>query len=119
MDIDIRRLIGGVDIGWALRAPCRKLSDASDSNRVPCDHFAMFTRAEGRARNIELIRILERHAMAADTVDAFRSRHKRQNAQETVDCPTGCGGRLTLSIAAINGHCWGRCSTPGCLAWME
>lgn len=28
-------------------------------------------------------------------------------------------GTLKYSISARNGHIWGRCSTEGCVAWME
>lgn len=34
-----------------------------------------------------------------------------------VKCPK-CSGELGYSVARSNGHVWGRCSTPDCLAWM-
>jgi hypothetical protein len=33
-------------------------------------------------------------------------------------CPA-CGGNLHLSHASLNGHVWGKCETPNCVAWME
>lgn len=35
-----------------------------------------------------------------------------------IDCPS-CGGKLRYSVAAVNGHMWGACSTPECVRWME
>lgn len=34
-----------------------------------------------------------------------------------IECPK-CGHTLNYTIAS-NGHAWGRCETPDCLAWME
>ncbi len=35
----------------------------------------------------------------------------------TVECPK-CKGTLYYTVAASNGHLWGRCETKDCLAWM-
>lgn len=35
------------------------------------------------------------------------------------DCPNQCGGVLTYSRAASNGHLMARCSTPGCARFMQ
>lgn len=35
-----------------------------------------------------------------------------------INCPT-CGGKVKYSVAAINGHMWGACSTPDCARWVE
>lgn len=120
--VNIPQLIGNTDMGWALKIPCVYHEGPpviSQEARVPCDRFQTQTAREKAEEEEFFAKQIERMMLAADTVDAFRSRHKRQNAKETVDCPTGCGGRLTMSIAACNGHVWGRCSTAGCLAWME
>lgn len=34
-------------------------------------------------------------------------------------CPNGCGGILRYSIAGVNGHIHGSCSTADCASWME
>lgn len=36
----------------------------------------------------------------------------------TTPCPK-CGATLHYSVAACNGHVWGKCETDGCLAWMQ
>lgn len=34
-------------------------------------------------------------------------------------CPCCKDGILRYSIAAYNGHIWGKCSTTGCAQWIE
>ena len=34
-------------------------------------------------------------------------------------CPSCGTGTINYSVASVNGHIWGRCSTSGCAAWME
>lgn len=41
----------------------------------------------------------------------------KRSVSGQIICPK-CGANLHYSIAS-NGHCHARCSTPGCLAWME
>ena len=42
----------------------------------------------------------------------------KRGASGAVKCPV-CGGKLNYSVAALNGHLWGKCETGGCLHWME
>lgn len=35
-----------------------------------------------------------------------------------IECPA-CGKSLCYSISSYNGHLWGKCSTEGCLCWMQ
>jgi hypothetical protein len=35
-----------------------------------------------------------------------------------IECPI-CKGRLRYSVAGINGHIWGTCSTPECVRWIS
>jgi transcriptional regulator with XRE-family HTH domain len=34
-------------------------------------------------------------------------------------CPICKRGQLNYSVAGVNGHIWGRCTTDGCVAWMQ
>lgn len=36
-----------------------------------------------------------------------------------IPCPVCKTGQLSYTIASLNGHVWGRCSTENCVAWME
>jgi hypothetical protein len=44
---------------------------------------------------------------------------KRRGVSDTIDCPNGCGGRMSYSVARSNGHVMARCSSPGCVAFMQ
>lgn len=63
---------------------------------------------------------------AHDAAEAFRAHAdakekgiiKGVGGASQVECLV-CTGTIRYSVAAVNGHMWGRCSTPGCLVWME
>lgn len=58
-------------------------------------------------------------AMAACHEDAKAKGFGRGSAgRGEVECPI-CKGRLRYSVAAVNGHMWGACSTDGCARWMQ
>jgi len=42
---------------------------------------------------------------------------KKRRCSGTITCPN-CQGQLAYSVAA-NGHTMGRCSTGGCVKWIE
>jgi hypothetical protein len=47
------------------------------------------------------------------------SKKNRVSATGKVPC-NACGkGEIHLSMAAYNGHVWGKCTTEGCVSWME
>lgn len=47
------------------------------------------------------------------------SNRNRVSARGEVPC-AGCGvGTIHVSMAAYNGHVWGKCTTEGCVSWME
>lgn len=43
---------------------------------------------------------------------------KGKGGKGEMDCPK-CGSKLVFSVSSFNGHVWGKCSTDGCLMWME
>ena len=58
-------------------------------------------------------------AMIAAMDDAKKRGLKKGNGgQGEIACPI-CKRRLSYSIASVNGHCWGRCQTSGCVSWMQ
>jgi hypothetical protein len=88
---------------------------------IPCDKFRLPTAEEIAADEAEFQRSLDRMRTVMAVVSKWRtwSRKNRVAKQEAIDCPTKCGGKLHLSQAALNGHVWGRCTTPDCVSWME
>lgn len=58
-------------------------------------------------------------AMTAARTEAKRLGFKvGRGGRGSLVCPV-CGGQLRFSVAAVNGHLWGSCSTPDCVKWMQ
>lgn len=47
------------------------------------------------------------------------SKRNKVSASGTVPCAACGSGTIHLSMAAYNGHVWGRCTTAGCVSWVE
>jgi hypothetical protein len=104
-------------------------SKERSGEQEPCKHSAchdyLAPTPEQIAEHERLItEALERHAKAAGPVSEWRkaqgwSKNNRVAATGKVPC-NACGkGEIHLSMAAYNGHVWGRCTTDGCVSWME
>jgi hypothetical protein len=64
--------------------------------------------------------VLILQAVAAVKTDASaRGFGKYHGGRATIACPACTHGVITYSVAGYNGHTWGRCSTDGCVRWME
>jgi len=63
---------------------------------------------------------------AVPAIIAIRKKHNltagrrkpKTDINDSIKCPV-CSRVLSYSISSYNGHIWGKCKTPGCLAWME
>lgn len=55
-------------------------------------------------------------AQADATKCGFRKGH---GGQSSLQCPICKRGTLNYSVASYNGHMWGKCSTDGCVGWMQ
>ena len=59
-------------------------------------------------------------AMTLAHADAKQRGFKMRNAGSgVIDCPVCKTGKIVYSVASVNGHLWGRCSTKDCVFWME
>jgi hypothetical protein len=59
-------------------------------------------------------------AVSATHEDAATKGLKRGNGGTgSVKCPACEMGIIKYSVASLNGHIWGACSTKGCVQWME
>jgi len=111
-----RTHVGGEDFGWVRRLPCMpKPADEDRSRVVPCDshEFPSLEEVEAEERAADEIMHLTTAAIKICRDDAGGKR----GVAGDVECPK-CKGRLHYTVAAVNGHLWGRCATPDCLAWM-
>jgi hypothetical protein len=109
---DVRRLPG-------FNVPCI-LQYADDS--PPCDNRA-FPTLEEVAEQIERDRKAVRDYSTArkaitDEIGPF-VRGKSPGVGGEIPCPVCTTGTLRYSRAMSNGHVHARCSTDGCVAWME
>ena len=43
----------------------------------------------------------------------------KESVQDEMECPICQKGVLHFSISSSNGHIWGRCTTKGCVAFMQ
>lgn len=94
---------------------------SEEEQRARCPKWLRSTREQGEQRANDIEASLNRMRVVGPVVSKWRTWTKtnRVAKQEEIDCPTGCGGKLHLSQAALNGHVWGHCTTEGCVSWME
>lgn len=104
------------ETGYRDRLPCHR-----KCAHIACEHREFPSEAEVQ-------RQLDAHEKAAakmfgalDAVHAdakARGLRKGHGGTGAVKCPN-CGGEIAYSVASFNGHIWGKCSTVGCVAWMQ
>lgn len=59
-------------------------------------------------------------AFAAAKADAQQKGLRRGHAGSgEIPCPACGTGTLRYTVAAVNGHMWGACTTAECARWME
>lgn len=82
-----------------------------------CECLRRPTAEEIAAHHGWLAERMNRTAVAMAAIEPFRKTHRGRGAE--IDCPVCKQGKLGFSIAASNGHCHARCTTAGCVSWME
>lgn len=124
MGINYRQLVGGEDAGWATRAPCTTM-EPRNGEKVSCPHLRMPTAeeiAEDKRQSDE--RMKRFMAAYSGKVREWRqaqnwSKSNRVAASGKVPCEACNAGEIHLTMSAYNGHVWGKCTTEGCVEWME
>lgn len=109
------------DIGGnALERPCIGGHTKPNATEL-CPKWVRNTEEHGIRRHEEIEGVLRRMRVVMPVVAQWRTWTKKNRVakEEAIYCPTGCGGKLHLSQAAYNGHVWGKCTTEGCVSWME
>lgn len=99
----------------SLRPPRRPCLDENSPIRCELANYPTREEAEERDREIHEGLLLIFKARAA-IVEAMGS---KRGLKGQIPCPCCDGGTLHYTVAAINGHIWGACSTPSCVRWME
>lgn len=100
--------------------PCIGGHEMADVHAI-CPDWLRKTREEGERRADSIERWMENMRKVGPAVAAWRtwSKSNRVAKAEAIDCPACGTGKLHLSQAAYNGHVHGRCTTEGCVSWME
>jgi len=115
--VEYRQLFGS-EPGWGKHLCC--LNDSQSP--VWCDKASMPTQEQAEAivadREARFQRVMTALVAAAD--DAERRGLKKGNGgYGRIKCPNCPDGTLSYSVASINGHMHGQCSTPHCASWMQ
>lgn len=87
-----------------------------DQKRGECADLRLYTLEEFEAEEKAFHERFEFYRTARARIAAKIS--SGGGAVGVIECPK-CKGRLHYSRAASNGHVWGKCDTPHCIAWME
>lgn len=123
--VNYREHAGGDGFGWVKRLPCFKLENGDPAAVVKCDLYQEPTAEQIAAHEAEVQAAIAK-LMTAYTgkVREWREANKwdRKNpkaATGKVPCEACGKGEIHLTMAAYNGHVWGKCTTEGCISWME
>lgn len=121
--VNYRALVGGPDLGWGLRLPCGlRLPAGKVGDPVACEQRAIYTEDELSQRADDSIRRMDALGVAvkACRTDAAEHGLKRgRGGAGSITCPCCTTGTLRYTVAGLNGHLWGACSTTDCVRWMQ
>lgn len=98
--------------------PCFLDKGQSKPDALPCEHLRRPTPEEMAASDKWSADRMSVLGTVMTGIKPWRDKWKGKSHGEVVECPA-CKGRLSLSIAAYNGHVHGACATEGCASWME
>lgn len=115
-------LVGGNNLGMALRLPCSGRADDArlkqlGLSRVDCPKFEKKTAEEIEEEKASLQRAMDRMTKTIPWASEMKKKHGRGFAGEDA-CPI-CSKRIRFTIADYNGHMHARCETADCVNFME
>lgn len=88
----------------------------------PCDTFEIMSQMDAEKEADERIISVNKssRAFSAASEDArLKGFKKGSGGVGSIACPCCDGGKLRYSVASYNGHMHGRCTTEGCVSWMQ
>jgi ssDNA-binding Zn-finger/Zn-ribbon topoisomerase 1 len=129
LDIDIRALVGGDDVGWATRLPCSIFTEAKNGQRSTCESRSQYTREEAEAmvdkedkfytQALVAIEAAHEDALAKGFGMPTKKNPHLKGGQSELNCPICKEGKIRYTVAVYNGHMHACCTTPNCVRWME
>ena len=117
---DIRKMVGGPDLGWMLKMPCVEgnVSTIVCEDRIfPTDKEIADEAQAGKERRSaidEAIRRIKRLTNASPCWETWDVTKKQMSG--TVPC-TRCDGTIYYTVSAGNHLIHGKCSSGDCLNW--
>ena len=106
---------GGAVYTSGYSMPC--FSDDDPLHVCHCEHQAFPTPTEIAEHDAEVRASFDRVVLVRNAIIADAG--GKRGVAGKIPCPACKNGTVGYSIAALNGHVWARCSTEGCVAWME
>lgn len=115
--VNLRKLVGGETLGWATRLPCLRVFDAKNGERVTCDQFRAPTKEELDAFEKKF----QAHSLNATRAAAAIIEHAngKRGVSGKFPCPVCTSGTLHYAISGYNGHKRAKCTTEGCVNFIE
>jgi len=110
--VNVRERTGGPDDGWLVRTPC--FAEHAEK-AFTCEHFVLPTKEELEAEKREHKASFERIVKARAAILAAGAKPRSAGQLRCLVCERGT---LAWSMAS-NGHVHARCTTSGCVSWME
>lgn len=116
-----RELVGGPDFGWACKIPCTE-AFPGETERAKCSLKSTPTREQAEKE------VAEGDNRMAKTLNAMKLAHQHakdhglgrgHGGESEMNCPICKTGELQYAVASVNGHMHARCTTSGCVSWME
>jgi hypothetical protein len=104
------------------RIPCLKMAVGLKRDPAICGSFEAMTREEAEA---DADSSLDRQNKTMLAVSCAHEAAKKKGfgagrgGVGSITCPVCQTGTISYSVASVNGHMWGKCSTKGCVSWME
>ena len=101
--------------------PCVCISNRG-GEKLPCAQRRYPNAEEVTARNAEIEELIYKadKAIAAITEDAKAKGYRLgSGGSGEIDCPVCGDGKLAYRVAGYNGHRHAKCSTAGCVSFME
>lgn len=123
--VNYRKLVGGTIDGWVTRLPCMPMELRGEGQKAVCPKFRAPTPEEIAADKRETDEAVKKMMVAyTGKVREWREAQKwsKKNpvsATGKVSCEACGTGEIHLSMSGYNGHIWGKCTTDGCVSWME
>jgi hypothetical protein len=124
--VNYRELVGGKVEGWVTRLPCTPTMEIrGGGERAACGEFRTPTAeelAEDKRQTDESIRkfMVAHSGKVREWREANKWDRKNPNgATGKVPCEACGTGEICLSMSSYNGHVHGKCTTDGCVSWME